>query len=184
MVSDRGERRDIQIIRLLLSPHYVTAYTNVEKRGTKMQMTLAQMLENGALEAELRRRLRNADPYEAQDIEYALQFTKAMQAGMAKSREGTTGPFMVDRATMTRALATAIWDEPITELMPLLGAHSDLIEDGSLETELQNRIVQAGKRSDYEGNSGQPAGSSKCAFSKLSWRLRWPARAPRVNIPW
>lgn len=103
------------------------------------KMTVRQLLESGALESELERRIQNADDvYEKRDAQNALRIAKSWKATLARTKGIAT-------RGMTKAvsLAVSIADIEAHELHSIAGMYHDEIVSGALEQEIQSRLLAA-----------------------------------------
>jgi|SRR6185437_206248 len=101
------------------------------------KMTVRQMLETGALESELERRIQNADdPYEKRDAQNALQIAKSWKAALGRTKAPSAH-------AMSKAvsLAVGIADVEAHELHSIAAMYHDEIASGALEEEIQSRLL-------------------------------------------
>jgi mRNA-degrading endonuclease toxin of MazEF toxin-antitoxin module len=100
------------------------------------KMTVRQMLETGALEAELRHRIQNAaDPYERRDAENALSIAKSWKLAHSKTPAGSV--------TKAVSVAVSIADVEPHELHSIAKQYAQEIRSGSVEKEIQARLLAA-----------------------------------------
>jgi hypothetical protein len=103
------------------------------------KMTVRQMLETGALEAELERRVQNADDiYEKRDAQNALRIAKSWKASLSRTKA-------LSARGMSKAvsLAVSIGDVEVHDLHSIAKLYAKEISSGELEREIQERLLRA-----------------------------------------